>query len=139
MINYKHLHYFWTAAKQGGIARASERLHITPQTISGQIGLLEEQLGEALFVVSLEINDETQREMALRSLATRLAKAVVDGDYPPGSRRGRDVNRLCDRTSFLRLAAEEAHDLAPDAGPLTLQALAEALVMGDSRVRGTVS
>lgn len=49
MINYKHLHYFWAAAKQGGIARASERLHLTPQTISGQISLLEERLGEALF------------------------------------------------------------------------------------------
>lgn len=49
MINYKHLHYFWVAAKQGGIARASERLHLTPQTISGQISMLEEQLGETLF------------------------------------------------------------------------------------------
>jgi len=49
MINYKHLHYFWVAAKEGGIARASERLHLTPQTISGQLSLLEENLGEALF------------------------------------------------------------------------------------------
>jgi LysR family transcriptional activator of nhaA len=49
MINYKHLHYFWVAAKEGGVARASERLHLTPQTISGQLSLLEEQLGEALF------------------------------------------------------------------------------------------
>ncbi len=49
MINYKHLHYFWVAAKQGGVARASERLHLTPQTISGQISLLEEQLGQPLF------------------------------------------------------------------------------------------
>ncbi len=49
MINYKHLHYFWVVAKQGGIARASERLHLTPQTISGQISLLEETLGESLF------------------------------------------------------------------------------------------
>lgn len=49
MINYKHLHYFWVVAKQGGIARASERLHVTPQTISGQISLLEENIGEALF------------------------------------------------------------------------------------------
>jgi LysR family transcriptional activator of nhaA len=49
MINYKHLHYFWVVAKQGGIARASERLHLTPQTISGQISLLEESLGEKLF------------------------------------------------------------------------------------------
>ncbi len=49
MINYKHLHYFWVVAKQGSIARASESLHITPQTISGQISLLEESLGEILF------------------------------------------------------------------------------------------
>ena len=49
MINYKHLHYFWIVAKVGSIARASERLHLTPQTISGQLSLLEESLGEALF------------------------------------------------------------------------------------------
>ena len=49
MINYKHLHYFWVVAKEGGIARACERLHLTPQTISGQLSLLEESLGESLF------------------------------------------------------------------------------------------
>lgn len=49
MINYKHLHYFWVVAKEGGVGRASERLHLTPQTISGQLSLLEDNLGEALF------------------------------------------------------------------------------------------
>jgi len=49
MINYKHLHYFMKVAKTGSIARASEKLHLTPQTISGQLSLLEEHLGEALF------------------------------------------------------------------------------------------
>ena len=49
MINYKHLHYFWVVAKEGGVTRASERLHLTPQTISGQLSSLEEQLGENLF------------------------------------------------------------------------------------------
>lgn len=48
-INYKHLHYFWSVAKAGGITRASERLHITPQTISGQLSLFEQTLGTALF------------------------------------------------------------------------------------------
>jgi len=48
-INYKHLHYFWVVAKCGGIGRASEQLHLTPQTISGQINLLEESLGTPLF------------------------------------------------------------------------------------------
>jgi len=49
MVNYKHLHYFWAVAREGGVARASERLHLTPQTISGQLSLLEEHLGVALF------------------------------------------------------------------------------------------
>jgi len=49
MINYKHLHYFWAVAREGGVARASERLHLTPQTISGQLSLLEEHLGVDLF------------------------------------------------------------------------------------------
>ena len=49
MINYKHLHYFWVVAKEGSIARASERLHLTPQTISGQLSVLEDNLGETLF------------------------------------------------------------------------------------------
>lgn len=48
-MNYKHLHYFWMVAKAGGVTRASERLHLTPQTISGQLSLFEETLGEALF------------------------------------------------------------------------------------------
>lgn len=49
MVNYKHLHYFWAVAREGGVARASERLHLTPQTISGQLSLLEKYLGVDLF------------------------------------------------------------------------------------------
>lgn len=48
-INYKHLHYFWRVAKEGSIAAASKSLHITPQTISGQLAMLEESVGEKLF------------------------------------------------------------------------------------------
>jgi LysR family transcriptional activator of nhaA len=48
-MNFKHLHYFWVAAKSGGILRAGEQLHTTPQTLSGQIKLLEDRLGRALF------------------------------------------------------------------------------------------
>ena len=49
-LNYKHLHYFWTVAKEGSIAKAAEKLHITPQTISGQLSLLEERIGSSLFI-----------------------------------------------------------------------------------------
>ena len=51
-MNYKHLHYFMQVAKTGSVMRASERLHLTPQTISGQIQLLEEALGSALLAKS---------------------------------------------------------------------------------------
>jgi len=48
-LNYKHLHYFWVVAKAGGVARAGEQLHLTPQSISGQLRVLEDALGETLF------------------------------------------------------------------------------------------
>ncbi len=48
-MNFKHLNYFWQVAKAGGVARAGEQIHLTPQTISGQIGLLEDDLGTPLF------------------------------------------------------------------------------------------
>ena len=60
-MNFKHLHYFWATARAGGIMRAGEQLHITPQTLSGQIKLLEERLGCALFRKSgrrLELTEE---------------------------------------------------------------------------------
>lgn len=48
-MNLKHLHYFWKTAKSGGVVRAAKALNLTPQTISGQISLLEERLGTTLF------------------------------------------------------------------------------------------
>ena len=48
-MNFKHLYYFWVTAKAGGIMRAGEQLHTTPQTLSGQIKLLEDRLGRKLF------------------------------------------------------------------------------------------
>ena len=51
-LNYTHLLYFWTVAREGSIARASEVLHLTQQTISGQLKKLEDSVGEALFAKS---------------------------------------------------------------------------------------
>lgn len=48
-INYHHLLYFWTVAKEGSIAKACEKLRLAQPTISGQLRLLEESLGEKLF------------------------------------------------------------------------------------------
>ena len=48
-INYRHLFYFWVVAKEGGITRAAERLHLAVQTVSSQLTLLEQSLGKTLF------------------------------------------------------------------------------------------
>ncbi len=48
-LNYSHLQYFWTVAREGSIVRASEVLSLTPQTISGQLKLLDEAVGQPLF------------------------------------------------------------------------------------------
>jgi len=48
-MNLKHLHYFWVAARAGGVVRAGEQLHTTPQTLSAQIKLLQDRLGRQLF------------------------------------------------------------------------------------------
>lgn len=52
MLNYKQLYYFWNVAKYGGVTRAAEQLHVTPQTISGQISELTQSLGTELFLRS---------------------------------------------------------------------------------------
>jgi LysR family transcriptional activator of nhaA len=57
-LNFKHLRYFWAVAANGSIARAAEILHLTPQTISGQLRELEEQLDVKLF-------EKTGRNLAL--------------------------------------------------------------------------
>ncbi|WP_373974710.1 LysR family transcriptional regulator [Chitinibacter sp. SCUT-21] len=49
-LNFKHLHYFWVVAKEGGISAAARKLDITAQTISGQVSLLEQDIGQSLFV-----------------------------------------------------------------------------------------
>ncbi len=47
-LNYRHLYYFWVVAKEGGIARAAERLDMAIQTISAQVRALEQSLGHQL-------------------------------------------------------------------------------------------
>lgn len=48
-LNYHHLYYFWTVAREESISRAGERLSLAPSTISAQLSKLEEMLGGKLF------------------------------------------------------------------------------------------
>jgi len=88
MFNYKHMHYFWAVAKEGGVARASERLHLTPQTISGQLSLLEDYLGMALFT-------RVGRNLELTETG-RLVLSYADEIFSLGSELEEVIHRLPD-------------------------------------------
>lgn len=49
-LNFHHLFYFWTVAKNGNLTRSAERLHISQSALSSQIRKLEEQFGYDLFI-----------------------------------------------------------------------------------------
>lgn len=76
-LNFKHLQYFWIVAKEGSIARASKILHLTPQTISGQLSLLEESMGTKLF-------SKTGRNLTLTETG-RLAYGYAEEIFSLGS------------------------------------------------------
>lgn len=48
-LNYHHLLYFWMVAKEGSVTAAAKSLRLSQPTVSGQVKLLEEALGEKLF------------------------------------------------------------------------------------------
>ncbi len=41
-INYHHLLYFWMVVREGGVARAAERLRLSQPTVSSQVRALEQ-------------------------------------------------------------------------------------------------
>lgn len=89
-LNLKHLRYFWAVANNGSIARASELLHLTPQTISGQISVLEERIGAKLFRKSgrnLVLTDTGQTVFSYADEMFRLSNELRDvlAGRTPGS------------------------------------------------------
>jgi LysR family transcriptional activator of nhaA len=91
MINYKQLHYFWQVARAGSIARASEQLELTPQTLSGQIGLLEASLDTTLF-------RRVGRGLELTETG-RLALSYADEIFEVGA----EMEQVLSNRSFKRL------------------------------------
>jgi LysR family transcriptional regulator, transcriptional activator of nhaA len=49
-LNYHHLRYFWTVAREGSLVAAGKLLRLSHPTLSAQVHALEHQLGEKLFV-----------------------------------------------------------------------------------------
>jgi LysR family transcriptional activator of nhaA len=48
-LNYHHLLYFYTVAREGSVARAAQKLRLAQPTLSGQIRKLEHSFDEKLF------------------------------------------------------------------------------------------
>lgn len=48
-LNYHHLFYFWTVAREGTIARAASQLRLSEPTVGAQIHELERSVGRKLF------------------------------------------------------------------------------------------
>ena len=48
-LSYHYLLYFWTVAREGGVSRAAEKPRLAQPTVSAQVTLLEDVLGEQLF------------------------------------------------------------------------------------------
>lgn len=90
MLNYKHLQYFLQVAKSGSVNRAAEKLHLTPQTLSGQIKGFEERLGVALFQRSgrkLELTEAGRRALSYADEIFRIGAELEESlGEAPGSR-----------------------------------------------------
>lgn len=90
-LNFKHLRYFWMVAKSGSIARASEQLHLTPQSISGQLSELEGSLGVQLFRRAgrgLELTETGQRMLSYAEQIFTLGNELLESlgeDFLPQS------------------------------------------------------
>ncbi|HET9594976.1 MAG TPA: transcriptional activator NhaR [Anaeromyxobacteraceae bacterium] len=124
-LNYHHLLYFWTVARNGSIARAAEELRLSQPTISNQIKTLEGSLGVKLFerqgrrLVLTDVGRTVQRyadeifrtgrelQLAVKGLPTgerlRLAvgvadvipKAVAERLLRPAVAKVRDLTLVC--------------------------------------------
>lgn len=84
-LNYQHLRYFWVVARNQSLTRGARELNLTPQTISGQLKVLEEALGTKLFRrVGRGIEITEAGETAFRfaeeifGLGTELVETLAD-------------------------------------------------------------
>jgi LysR family transcriptional activator of nhaA len=89
-LNYHHLLYFWTVAREGGVSRAALALHLTQPTVSSQLRILERSVGERLFT-------KVGRKLALTETG-RLVYRYADEIFSIGqelvhSLRGRPTGR----------------------------------------------
>ena len=92
-LNFHHVLYFRAVAREGGVANAARRLRVTPPTVSEQVRLLEQQLGEKLFSRTgrgLVLTEAGQRVLRhadeIHDLGEELKASVRSPDGPGAGR-----------------------------------------------------
>ena len=94
-LNYHHLRYFWTVAKEGSISRAAAKLHVSQPSISEQLRELESALGEKLFRREGRNNKLTEAGLVVFGFAEQifaLGREMMDAVK---QRPGVKTLRLC--------------------------------------------
>jgi LysR family transcriptional activator of nhaA len=136
-FSYRHLYYFWVVAKEGGIARAADRLGMAVQTVGTQVRELEHDLGYALLkpagrgvalteagVVAMQQADlifqlgeqlPNRVRDAVSAPTVRLAVGISDGLPKPAVRQLLEpamqvpnLHLLCQEDEFERLLGDLA-------------------------------
>ncbi len=82
-LNYHHLHYFWTVAKEKSFTKAALKLRIAQSAVSFQVAQLEDFLGKKLIQRStskkLTLTEEGQIVFRQAEEIFRQGKELVDG------------------------------------------------------------
>jgi LysR family transcriptional activator of nhaA len=137
-LNYNHLHYFWAVAREGSLVRAAAELRLAPSTLSGQIRILERQLGvrlltrvgrglvlseagrvvykysEEIFSLGKELQDALRGRVVGRAttvivgIADVLPKLVARRLLEPMLRNAQTTHLICREDKPARLLAELA-------------------------------
>jgi LysR family transcriptional regulator, transcriptional activator of nhaA len=115
-LNYNHLWYFWTVAREGSIAAATGPLGVTQPAISSQLARLERALGTKLF-------EKSGRGLALTPDGTTVF-AYADQIFTLGCEMLQTLGRGGERP--LRLVVGVAEGMPP---AITHRLLAPALAL----------
>ena len=82
-LNYHHLYYFWTVAKEQSFTKAALKLRIAQSAVSFQVAQLEDFLGKKLIQRStskkLTLTEEGQIVFSQAEEIFRQGKELVDG------------------------------------------------------------
>jgi LysR family transcriptional activator of nhaA len=118
LLNYHHLYYFWTVARSGSIAAATQRLHLSQPALSSQLKTLERacrarllERGRRGVALTFEGRAVFERCERIFSEGEELTALIRNGFQAPA------LLRLGVRPTVAREAVLRAMDFAAKAEP----------------------